>query len=183
MRPENQKLGRQQVLPLARELCKVCSTQEATKFYRVPGCRIQPQGSAETVCVPISLFLFPSFPKCGPIVLANGGLETEKTKKLNKQANKPNFQEDLALKRFQSRVWVQFLTELDTRWASAGEVAPKAGSVPAGCSQWKMLEAATVSGERKVPNPWPWHKTPGTAARTEWDSRGRKVQREAEGWW
>lgn len=115
--------------------------------------------------------------------MANGGLETEKTKKLNKQANKPNFQEDLALKRFQSRVWVQFLTELDTRWASAGEVAPKAGSVPAGCSQWKMLEAATVSGERKVPNPWPWHKTPGTAARTEWDSRGRKVQHEAEDWW
>lgn len=47
-------------------------------------------------------------------------------------------------------------------WPLCGplQAAPTAASVPAGCSQWKMLETATVSGGRKVPTPWLWHKTP-----------------------
>lgn len=132
------------------------------------------------MCVLIYLPVpFSFLPQTRANCIANGGLQTEKT---NKQTN-PTSRKTRLLKRFQTHVRVQFLTELDTRWASAGDIVPKAVSVPVGCSQWKMLEAATVSGERKVPNPWPWHKMPGTAARTEWDSRGQKVQPEAEGWW
>ncbi|OBS78196.1 hypothetical protein A6R68_19422, partial [Neotoma lepida] len=54
--------------------------------------------------------------------------------------------------------------ELDTRGVSSGDVAPKAVSVPAGCSQWKMLEAATASGEKEVISISIWFSSGGALA-------------------
>lgn len=73
--------------------------------------------------------------------IANRGPEREKNKNKTNNRNSGALHFDKILSPGEGAV----SQRTGHRGVSAGNVAPKAVSVPAGCSQWKMLEAAAAA--------------------------------------